>query len=60
MREELDQGLTSEADGSFAVMKARRAEGLALDELIYAQRVYVDLLLGNETLPPDDDERPLI
>jgi len=60
MKAELNQGLTPEADGSFAVMKARRAEGLALNELVYAHGIYVDLLLGRGAPPPDDVEGPMI
>ena len=59
MKEELGHGLTPLADGSFVVLKARRALGMARSEFLRIQKTYIDLLLGKKA-PPPDDERPLI
>ena len=45
--EELDQALTAEVDGSFAIAQAKRAAKLALDDLVRCQQVLVDLLTSS-------------
>jgi len=58
MKDELAE--VSIADGSFAVLKARRKLGMAKIEFLRVQRIYIDLLLGKGAPPPDDEERPLL
>ena len=51
MKEDLDQGGTSVADGSLAVLKARQALVMARSEFLRVHRIYIDLLLGKEVPP---------
>ena len=61
MVEELDQWLTEDVDGSFAVAKAKRAMALALNEVVRCQEILVDLVLRKNMPPQDvDDEKLLI
>lgn len=61
IKAELDRGHISLADGAFAVLKARRLTGMALNQLIDAERIYRDLLLGKGIPgPPDENEKPLL
>lgn len=55
--QELDQAVTEEVDGSFAVALELRATAFALNELVRRQEVLVNLVLRPEILPPDQDEK---
>jgi hypothetical protein len=50
---ELDQALMEDVGSSFAVALSKRAEKLALDDVVRCQKILVDLVL-RKNMPPQD------
>jgi len=57
MTRELDQKLVPVSDGAFAVLTARRARAMALNELVRVEKIWTQFVLKGQSPPPDDDER---